>query len=196
MLVILCNMNSVTLDFGNVKPYAKSTNWYHKINANFGMKIFKDFSPLVELEFLITRYVYSHCLHSTNVLCCDEVKIGILDECDMPIGLHPVIYMEHLEGVTLEYCIEKVMKTNPHFLTDSYDESYFYAMENPTIIKLMKQYDRIIDELISIGLTTDDHDESFANFIVEDKSEILFAIDYSHEAQVASPELKLLVAQL
>ena len=183
---------SIALDFGNIKPYAKSTNWYHKINANFGMKIFKDFSPLIELEYLITKYARGHCIHSTNVLCCDNANIGIINEHDMPIGLRPVIYMEHIEGVTLEYCIEKVMKKNPNYHIDSYNDSYFYAMENPKIIKLMKQYDIIIEELMAIGLTADDHDESFANFIV-DKSSILYAIDYSYEAQMDSPELIHLV---
>lgn len=153
---------------------------YYKGKENLGLKIYKkDFNkPLIELEYLITKYV-TNCgiKYSTKVLGLDSKN--------------KIIYMQHIPGITFQNYIDEIMKQAPNHII-SYDKRFDWVMSQKELQPFIGQHKYFIEELTNIGLTADDHCESFDNFII-DKNGILHVIDFSLEAQLASSELIHLV---
>ena len=162
------------------------------------MKIYERLEPRILFEYMITKYVEMvGSVRSTKVIALNNVNVGIQkayynNKRNMPVGIRPVIWMEHIEGKTFQYYIDKAIFNAPRSLK-SYNDKYDWAMQTPYILDLVVQYVDIIKNLEDMGLSCDDHHENFDNFIVQKDTNYLYAIDYSLEVDSISSSVMDLI---
>jgi len=189
-------MESVIL--GKVNHNGKGVHgWYRKVNSVVGIKIYEEAdADTAMLEYLLTRYAERSGVMTTKALAFGTAEVGIKkafdnSRKDLPVMNRPVMWMKHIEGETMEYHIEALIKKAPRTVR-GYDDRFDWAMKQPVLASILKQYNHSVKALTDIGMNMDDHDENFNNFIV-DPAGILHVIDFSFESQFASPEFTRMV---
>lgn len=183
-------MESVIL--GKVNHNGKGVHgWYRKVNSVVGIKIYEEAdADTAMLEYLLTRYAERSSVMTTKALAFGTAEVGIKkafdnSRKDLPVMNRPVMWMEHIEGKTMEYHIEALIKKAP-LTVRGYDDRFDWAMAQESIQPILKQYNHSIEALQAIGMNMEDHDENFNNFIV-DTSGLLHVIDFSFESNFIDP---------
>jgi len=179
------------LALGRIVHTAKGVHgWYKQVNPVIGVKIYEELSEAVSLEYLITRYVSTLGIRCTQALGFGTAKVGIknaFDEGDnrekphLNVARRPVMWMKHIEGVSLQQAIDKVIEKCPDGIT-SYDAKYDWAWKQQDLLDILGQFDYIVQTLQKAGLNLDDHLDNYDNFIVDNNGH-LHIIDFSFEAE-------------
>jgi hypothetical protein len=185
------------LSLGRILYTAKGCHgWYKQVNESIGVKIYEELTDSVSLEYLITKYVSSLGIRCTQALGFGTAQVGIKnafdkaedrDNVNLRVKRRPVMWMEHIEGVSLQQVIDKVIEKCPADIT-SYDAKYDWAWQQQELLDVLSQFDNTVRILQKSGLSLDDHLENYDNFLV-DNNGLLHIIDFSFEAEFIDGKL-------
>lgn len=150
--------------------------YYHHVIDDLGAKIYRKAEyGLAQKEYLITLYA------QTSGLTVEALAWGTFS---IPQGKHkyvsrPGIWMRHIAGQNCrDYARELGWEHNSNFSKIN-AESWGY--EAPQFSPILDQIETIGTVLKEMGISCNDHETNFGNFMIPEGSQKVIAIDFSFE---------------
>lgn len=154
--------------------------YYQTVVGDIGVKVYrKDDPQRAQREFLLQCYASDMTLSAAEPLAYQVL--------DYPLGkrgakvYRPTLYMRHIEG---ENCADHARRLGKeHNATFSEDEADEWGYTSPAFAAVADRIMAVCDNLKSHGFNCYDHEENFGNWMLQQNTGKVYAIDFSVETE-------------